>query len=162
MVCLSVRASSRTTGHEAPNEWHQPVVNNRKMDINSPHHVCGLAPQSHPRSPTRSSLSMDGAHWGCWTKDWDPSRGGVSGIFPSWRWSHLIRLHPCPYPRKWGGEKTTKKKQRQESPILRQRLNQAAMATTRSVVPNACLLLQPTAHAPSSRAGAAGSLVNLG
>ena len=33
-VCLSVRASSRTTGYVAANEWHQPVVNNRKMDTN--------------------------------------------------------------------------------------------------------------------------------
>ena len=33
-VCLSVRASSRTTGYEAANEWHQRVVNNEKMDIN--------------------------------------------------------------------------------------------------------------------------------
>ena len=33
-VGLSVRASSRTTGYEAANEWHQPVVNNVKMDIN--------------------------------------------------------------------------------------------------------------------------------
>ena len=29
-VCLS----ARTTGYEVANEWHQPVVNNRKMDIN--------------------------------------------------------------------------------------------------------------------------------
>ena len=33
-VCLSVRASSRTTGYEAANEWHQRVVNNEKIDIN--------------------------------------------------------------------------------------------------------------------------------
>ena len=32
-VCLSVRASSRTTGYEAANEWHQRVVNNEKIDI---------------------------------------------------------------------------------------------------------------------------------
>ena len=32
--CLSVRASSRTTGYKAANEWHQRVVNNEKMDIN--------------------------------------------------------------------------------------------------------------------------------
>ena len=32
-VCLSVRASSRTTGYEAGNEWHQRVVNNEEMDI---------------------------------------------------------------------------------------------------------------------------------
>ena len=31
-VCLSV--SSRTTGYEAANEWHQWVVNNEKMDSN--------------------------------------------------------------------------------------------------------------------------------
>ena len=46
-----------------------------------------------------------------------------------------------------------KKKRRQESPILRQQQDLAAMVTTRSVVPNACLLLQPTAYAPSSHAG---------
>ena len=33
-VILSVRASSRTTGYEAANEWHQRVVNSEKMDIN--------------------------------------------------------------------------------------------------------------------------------
>ena len=33
-VCLSVRASSRTTGYEAANEWHQRIVNNEKIDIN--------------------------------------------------------------------------------------------------------------------------------
>ena len=33
-VGLSVRASSRTTGYEAANEWHQRVVNNEKIDIN--------------------------------------------------------------------------------------------------------------------------------
>ena len=33
-VCLSVRASSRTTGYEAANEWHQRVANNEKIDIN--------------------------------------------------------------------------------------------------------------------------------
>ena len=33
-VCLSVRASSRTTGYEAANEWYQRVVNNEKIDIN--------------------------------------------------------------------------------------------------------------------------------
>ena len=33
-VCLSVRASSRTTGYEAANEWYQRVVNNEKMDTN--------------------------------------------------------------------------------------------------------------------------------
>ena len=33
-VRLSVRASSRTTGYEAANEWHQRVVNNEKIDIN--------------------------------------------------------------------------------------------------------------------------------
>ena len=33
-VCPSVHASSRTTGYEAANEWHQRVVNNEKMDIN--------------------------------------------------------------------------------------------------------------------------------
>ena len=31
---LSVRASSRTTGYEAANEWYQRVVNNEKIDIN--------------------------------------------------------------------------------------------------------------------------------
>ena len=31
-VCLSVCASSRTTGYEAANEWYQRVVNNEKMD----------------------------------------------------------------------------------------------------------------------------------
>ena len=31
-VCLSVRASSRTTGYEAANERYQRVVNNEKMD----------------------------------------------------------------------------------------------------------------------------------
>ena len=30
---LSVPASSRTTGYEAANEWHQRVVNNEKIDI---------------------------------------------------------------------------------------------------------------------------------
>ena len=34
-VCLSLRASSRTTGYDAANEWHQRVVNNDKMDINA-------------------------------------------------------------------------------------------------------------------------------
>ena len=33
-VCLSVRASSLTTGYGAANEWHQQVVNNEKIDIN--------------------------------------------------------------------------------------------------------------------------------
>ena len=33
-VCLSVRASSSTTGYEAANEWHQRVVNDEKIDIN--------------------------------------------------------------------------------------------------------------------------------
>ena len=33
-VCLSVRASSRTTGYEVANEWHQRVVNNEKIDTN--------------------------------------------------------------------------------------------------------------------------------
>ena len=33
-VCLSVRASSCTTGYEAANEWHQRIVNNEKIDIN--------------------------------------------------------------------------------------------------------------------------------
>ena len=33
-VGLSVRASSRTIGYEAANEWHQRVVNNEKIDIN--------------------------------------------------------------------------------------------------------------------------------
>ena len=33
-VGLSVRASSRTTGYEAANEWYQRVVNNEKIDIN--------------------------------------------------------------------------------------------------------------------------------
>ena len=33
-VGLSVRASSRTTGYEAANEWHQRVVNNEKIDTN--------------------------------------------------------------------------------------------------------------------------------
>ena len=31
-VGLSVRASSRTTGYEAANEWYQRVVNNEKID----------------------------------------------------------------------------------------------------------------------------------
>ena len=34
LVCLSVRASSRTTGYEAANEWHQQVVDNEEIDIN--------------------------------------------------------------------------------------------------------------------------------
>ena len=80
--------------------------------------------------------------------------GACQGYFTLGGGAASLGSTPGPYPRKWGGEKPKKKKQRQESPILRQRLNQAAMATTRSVVvPNACLLLQPTAHAPSSRAG---------
>jgi hypothetical protein len=33
-VCLSVHASSRTTGYKAANEWYQRVVNNEMMDIN--------------------------------------------------------------------------------------------------------------------------------
>ena len=33
-VCLSVRASSSTTGYEAANEWHQRVVNDEKIDSN--------------------------------------------------------------------------------------------------------------------------------
>ena len=33
-VCLSVRASSSTTGYEAANEWHQRVVNDEKININ--------------------------------------------------------------------------------------------------------------------------------
>ena len=33
-VCLSVRASSRTTGYEAANEWYQRVVNHENMDMN--------------------------------------------------------------------------------------------------------------------------------
>ena len=33
-VCLSVRASSRTTGYEAANEWYQRFVNNEETDIN--------------------------------------------------------------------------------------------------------------------------------
>ena len=34
VFCLSVRASSRTTGYEAANEWHQRVVDNEEIDIN--------------------------------------------------------------------------------------------------------------------------------
>ena len=32
-VCLSVHASSCTTGYGAANEWYQWVVNNEKIDI---------------------------------------------------------------------------------------------------------------------------------
>ena len=33
-VCLSLRASSSTTGYEVANEWHKRVVNDEQMDIN--------------------------------------------------------------------------------------------------------------------------------
>ena len=60
--------------------------------------------------------------------------GGVSGVFPSWRWSRLIRLHPCPVlitPPE--GVENKKKKQRPGS---------GDHAATRSVIPRACPLLQ--------------------
>ena len=87
----------------------------------------------------------------------------MSGVFPSCRWSRLIRLHPCPVLITPPEEGWTDNKNKKATAILRQRLDLAAMATTQSVIPNARSLLQPRQRmllAPAPRAFA--SLINLG
>jgi hypothetical protein len=84
-------------------------------------------------------------------------RGACQGYFPLGGGAVPIT------PRKRGGEKNKNKKQRHESPILCQRLDLAAMATTRLVIPNARPPPQPRqCMLPAPAPGAAGSLINLG
>ena len=88
--------------------------------------------------------------------------GGVSGVFPSWRWSRLIRLHPCPVlitPPEEGWRE--KEKATAREPDL------TSMAGSGSNGDHAVghpkftpASAAETAHAPAP--GTAGSLINLG
>ena len=60
-VCLSVRASSHTTGYEAAIEWHQRVLNNENMDINVAIFLKRLRSRDWRENKRKSQCAVDRA-----------------------------------------------------------------------------------------------------